>query len=82
MSDIVYNNFCWDKQCPQYIEWQVDVCDGYGDEMVYNAISCQLVGQSYEITEYPPDCVFYNDIKKFEKNWEQEQLWERLHDTT
>ena len=53
---IIFNEFCKNKQCPEYIEW---VCEGY-------CTSCKLVGQSYDITEYPKDCLFLDEIKEFE----------------
>ena len=52
----IFNEFCKNKQCNEYIEWE---CVGY-------CTSCKLVGQSYDIVEYPKDCLFLDDIKKFE----------------
>jgi len=54
---LVFNEFCKNKQCPECIEWE---CEGY------YCTSCKLVGQSYDITEYPKDCLFLDEIKKFE----------------
>jgi len=57
-ANTIFNEFCRKKQCPEYIEWTFDMgrpCE-----------SCKLVGQSYDITEYPNDCLFLNDIKKFD----------------
>jgi hypothetical protein len=54
----IFNEFCKNKQCPEYIEWTFD--------MGANCTSCKLVGQSYDITEYPKDCLFLDEIKKFE----------------
>lgn len=53
-----YNKFCESKNCPEYIEWSFN--DGFG----CNCISCKLVGQSYDITEYPDDCLFKEKIEK------------------
>lgn len=50
---MIYNEFCKSKNCPEYIEWSFE----YGD-----CISCKLVGQSYDITEYPVDCLFKSEI--------------------
>lgn len=52
----IFNEFCKNKKCSEYIEWQ---SEGY-------CTSCKLVGESYNITEYPKDCLFLDDIKKFE----------------
>lgn len=54
-----FNEFCKSKNCPQCIEWTF----GMGS----NCVSCKLIGQSYDIDEYPKDCLFLEDIKEFEK---------------
>jgi len=53
-----FNNFCLSKRCPAYVEWSF----GNGD-----CTSCKLFGQSYNIDEYPNNCLFLSEIKKFEK---------------
>ena len=53
----IFNEFCYNKQCPEYVEWGA----GFG-----SCVSCQLVGQSYNIDEYPDNCLFLEEIKKYE----------------
>lgn len=53
-----FNEFCKSKECPEYIEWTFD--------MGAHCTSCKLVGQSYNITEYPENCLFMEEIKKIE----------------
>mgnify|MGYP003496669402 FL=1 len=55
---ISFEDFCKEKQCTEYIEWDC----GYG-----NCISCKKVGQSENISEYPKDCNFLKEIIEFEK---------------
>ena len=56
-----FNEFCstiCDGQpCPNYIKWNF----GYGD-----CESCTLCGESMDIEEYPSDCLFIDEIKKYE----------------
>ena len=54
-----YNEFCKSKSCPEYIEWN---CEG-------SYTSCKLVGQSYNIGEYPENCLFKEEIEKLKKNY-------------
>jgi len=54
---IIFNNFCKSKNCPEYVEWDF----GHG-----TCVSCKLIGQSYDIEEYPQNCLFLNEIKEFE----------------
>ena len=75
---IVFNNICWDKQCPEYVEWEMEGEDGHGINQTYIARSCQKVGQSYEIYAFPDDCLFLQDLIKFQKDWEQAVIWEKL----
>ena len=51
-----YNEFCKSKNCPEYIEWTFD--------MGVKCTSCKLVGQSYNIEEYPENCLFKEEIEK------------------
>jgi hypothetical protein len=50
-----YNKFCEEKKCPEYIKWSAEgaTCE-----------SCKLVGESYNIYEYPKTCLFIDEIKK------------------
>lgn len=54
-----FNEFCKSKNCPEYIEWTFD--------MSGNCVSCKLFGQSYNIYEYPEDCIFLDEIVSYEK---------------
>jgi len=50
-----YNDFCKSKRCEKYIEWECE--DGI-------AHSCMLIGQSYDVIEYPDNCPYINEIKE------------------
>lgn len=54
-----------------FVVWSFDngVC-----EYPVNCESCKLVGQSHDITEYPNNCLFMNDIK----DYEHEQMMENM----
>ena len=52
-----FNEFCKGKQCTEYIEWD------FGYAIFF---SCKLVGQSYDNSEYPDNCLFLDEIKKYE----------------
>ena len=58
-----YNDFCKEKECAEYIEWDL-VIEEAGQP--YICASCKKVGQSYDIDEYPKDCPFLNEIQKIE----------------
>jgi hypothetical protein len=58
-----FNEFCSKKQCPEYIKWSFD--------MGANCESCKLIGQSYNIDEYPKNCLFLEEIKEHEKQLNQ-----------
>ena len=58
MENICFNEFCRNQKCPEYIKWDF----GMGD-----CESCKLVGQSYNINEYPQDCLFISKIKEYER---------------
>jgi hypothetical protein len=59
MMELNFNDFCKSKNCSEYIEWSFD--------MGANCTSCKLVGQSYNIDEYPKNCLFLDEIKKHEQ---------------
>lgn len=61
---MIYNDFCESKNCPFYIEWEYQF-DSY--HRPYPCVSCEKVGQSYDINKYPADCKFINEIKKFKE---------------
>ena len=54
-----YNDFCKKKNCPQYIEWELegDICR-----------SCMKVGQSYDVEKYPEDCIYIDEIQNIEED--------------
>ena len=51
-----FNEFCKNKNCEEYITWSF----GFG-----KCTSCKRVGQSYNIEDYPIDCLFLDDIKLY-----------------
>ena len=58
MNDVVvFNDFCSEKLYKYYIRWNF----GEGD-----CCSCKLIGQSYNILEYPRECPFIDEIKEYE----------------
>ena len=59
---MIYNQFCKDKGCEHFIEW--DFQFEY-DAQPYPCTSCQLVGQSYDIDQYPDNCPFLDEIKAY-----------------
>jgi len=65
---IFFNDFCANKECEEYIAWNYD---GGGCEYPINCESCKLVGQSHDITVYPKNCLFLNDIQKYEREQKQ-----------
>lgn len=46
-----YNEFCKNVGCTEYIEWDYEFEHG-----VQPCTSCQKVGQSHDIDQYPKDC--------------------------
>jgi len=69
MSELLYNDFCRESGCDQYIEWDFEWESG---SQPYQCTSCMKVGQSYEIDKYPEDCDFLEEIKAFEHQNKQE----------
>jgi len=53
----VYDEFCKSNNCKEFVEWSF----GHGD-----CSSCKLIGQSYNVTEYPKDCFHLEEIKNYE----------------
>lgn len=56
-----YAPFCEEKKCPEFIRWQIEgtTCE-----------SCKKVGQSYDLNEYPPDCLHIEDIEDYKTEQE------------
>ena len=52
-----FNEFCKNKDCEEYIAWDF----GYGI-----CVSCKRVGQSYNIEEYPNNCLFLDEIQEYD----------------
>ena len=67
----MFNDYCIQKQCEYYRTWTHHFAD---------CISCNLVGDSYDITIYPDDCLFLTEIKIFKQEQEKIMIWERLSD--
>jgi hypothetical protein len=59
-----FNEFCLSKRCPEYIEWEYD--NGAAEKPIY-CTSCKLVGQSHDINEYPENCLYLEEIKRYDK---------------
>ena len=66
---IMYNDFCIQKQCKHYRTWTHQFAD---------CISCDQVGDSYDITIYPVACPFLTEIEIYEQEQEKRILWEKL----
>ncbi len=81
-------------ECEEYIEWELELemrDHGRNYESSINCVSCQKVGESYNIEHYPKDCPHKIALKKyaiqkekehiaFKKKCEQEKIWEKLNE--
>jgi len=68
-----FNEFCKNKQCPNYRDMKIPAG---------HSISCKLVGISFGITKIPEACLHLEEIqaaKKYAK--EKHNTWERLNRT-
>jgi len=65
---IFFEDFCAKKECPEYTPW---ADDGGGVDYPSNCESCKLIGQSYNITEYPKNCLFLEEIREYERKQKQ-----------
>ncbi len=63
---MIYNDFCKKKECNHFIEWDYSVEVDHTDQPI-QCTSCQLVGQSHDIDEYPEDCPFIDEISKLDE---------------
>ena len=88
-SNINYDEMCRQCECEHYIEWEHPERLDYHTSMI-TCVSCQLVGQSYNIDEYPSECPFkyeldrYMEIKleehrKFMDKMEKDRIWKKLN---
>ena len=93
-TNICFDELCRDAlNCEHYIEWELEVeLPDHGRVYQSNmtCVSCQLVGQSYNIEEYPIHCPHKEilqkyeierkiALQKFEHNLEQKKIWRRLN---
>lgn len=62
-----YGEFCASKKCHEFIAWDYEFDS---ETQPYPCESCKRIGQSYSVTEYPPDCNFLIEIQsiKLENN--------------
>jgi len=58
---IDYGQFCKDKNCEHFIEWDYVFDD---DCQPYPCESCKLIGQSHTVDEYPDNCPYIDEISK------------------
>jgi len=94
-SEIIYESVCRDViQCEHYIAWEF-YSETNDDERYYESNltchSCQLVGQSYNITEYNEFCPNQKILNKYhdrrvieiiahEKKCAEEKMWKILNE--
>ena len=90
----VFDGMCRDVlNCNHYVEWDLELemhGAGRNYESIINCVSCDKVGQSYNIEEYPSDCPYKKSLEKyheqaeqkriaFKKKCEQEKIWKKLN---
>lgn len=78
---IFFEDFCKDKNCEYYIEWDYEEVLHNGNRehrSTIECVSCTLVGQSYNIDKYPDECPFLEEIKQYEYEKEKERTWNKL----
>lgn len=65
---VLFNDFCIEQGCKNYIEWDLDVCtpDGQQD-CIYICKSCMPVGQSYDIESIYFDCPHLTEIVEYKR---------------
>ena len=94
MKKVAFDKLCREEfECPNYTEWDetlaLDDHNGHY-ESVIECASCELVGQSYNIEEYPDCCAHKKAIDKYVKKatadhhrWvkkcEQDKIWNKLN---
>jgi len=79
---IHFDQFCREKQCKEYIEWDFEV--DMDDHDIHHTsrmicVSCQQVGQSYNIEVYPDNCPYLEEIKEYKYEKEKEQTWRGIN---
>ena len=66
--NIVYDEMCRQCQCENYIEWEheYELVDwNRNHQSIMICVSCQLVGQSYNIDEYPEECPHKVELDRY-----------------
>lgn len=59
----MYDEFCYSMKCQHLREWDWQ----FDDEcQPYPCVSCDLIGQSINIDEYPMTCPYIDEIKNFQ----------------
>ena len=94
-TKVCFDEICRDAlNCEHYTEWELEVDLSEPNRPYFSSmpcVSCQLVGQSYNIEEYPFNCPHKEilmkhaiareiAIAKFEHEIEQGKIWRRLND--
>ena len=94
MSKVCFDEMCRDVlKCEHYKEWELELeLPDHGKVYRSNmtCVSCQLVGQSYNIEKYPFNCPHKEILRKhaiarkiaiakFEHEIEQGKIWKRLN---
>lgn len=88
MNKVIFDDMCRMFECEQYIEWDHDADMG-GFQTTITCVSCQQVGQSYNIEEYPEDCPYKKELRKyavkelaamkrFKDMMDKKKVWRRL----
>jgi len=71
-NTIIYNDFCKNVvQCRYFKEWDI-----YANTA--KCRSCTKVGESYDIEEYPKDCIFLTQIQELEEQCNKQIIWDKL----
>ena len=55
----MYEHICEGTGCKFYTVWSFGYSDCY---------SCTKIGESYNVTQYPPDCPFLDEMHKEDLN--------------
>jgi hypothetical protein len=81
MSKIFYDDICLACKCEHCVEWEYDevIQDSKREHRsTIECISCDLVGPSYNITEYPDECPYKKELEEFKKQVEKDRMWRKL----
>jgi len=69
---INYDKFCKYHKCQYYIEWESSF-----DEICH---SCNKIGKSNYVLQYPYDCAMLEDIKLEEERLIKKKMWQALNE--